>query len=61
MKTALVLADTDVLPTSVDVFRLSPSPVSATTQKVADIKSTHSAVLKPISGLEEPESQGLFL
>lgn len=44
-----------------DVFRLSPSPVSAATQKVADIKSTHSAVLKPMSGLEELESQGLFL
>lgn len=54
-------ADTDILTTSVDVLRLSPSPVSATTQKVADIKTTHSAVLKPMSGLEELESQGLFL
>ncbi|XP_058235448.1 armadillo-like helical domain-containing protein 4 isoform X2 [Hemibagrus wyckioides] len=43
-----------VLSTSVDVLRLSPS---ATTQQVADIKSTHSAVLKPVSGLEELESQ----
>ncbi|KAK3516081.1 hypothetical protein QTP70_005218 [Hemibagrus guttatus] len=46
-----------VLSTSVDVLRLSPSPVSATTQQVADVKSTHSAVLKPVSGLEELESQ----
>ncbi|KAB5539883.1 hypothetical protein PHYPO_G00094300 [Pangasianodon hypophthalmus] len=51
------LQNTDGLPTSVDVLRLSPSPVSSTTQKVADIKSTHSAVLKPMSGLEELESQ----
>ncbi|MCI4389476.1 hypothetical protein PGIGA_G00098580 [Pangasianodon gigas] len=50
------LQNTDGLPTSVDVLRLSPSPVSSTTQKVAD-KSTHSAVLKPMSGLEELESQ----
>ncbi|KAI5611266.1 hypothetical protein C0J50_4789, partial [Silurus asotus] len=46
-----------VLPTSVNALRLSPSPVSATTQKGADIKATHSAVLKPVSGLEELESQ----
>ncbi|KAM9435441.1 uncharacterized protein armh4 isoform 2-T2 [Clarias gariepinus] len=51
------LQDTDVLPTSVGVFRWSPSPVSATTQKLAETRSTHAAVLKPMSGLEELESQ----
>ncbi|KAF5908492.1 armadillo-like helical domain-containing protein 4 isoform X1, partial [Clarias magur] len=51
------LQNTDFLPTSVGVLRWSPSPVSATTQKLAEIRSTHSAVLKPMSGLEELESQ----
>lgn len=60
-KKRLVLVDPDALPTSVDVFHLSPSPVSATTQKGADVRSTHTAVLKSMSGLEELESQGLSL
>ncbi|KAK2864087.1 hypothetical protein Q7C36_003241 [Tachysurus vachellii] len=51
------LQNPDVLLTSVDVLRLLPSPVSATTQQVADMKLTHSALLKPVSGLEELESQ----
>lgn len=61
LKKRHVLADAGVLVTSVDVLRLSPSPVSGTTQKVADSKLTHSAVLKPMSGLQELESQGMFL
>ncbi|TSK58018.1 hypothetical protein Baya_3666 [Bagarius yarrelli] len=51
------LQNPDFIPTSVNVHRLVPSPVSATTEQVADIKSTHSAVLKLVSGLEELESQ----